>query len=137
VARRREPEPWPGVTDSLPDNLRYILTEPAFSAEAVTYLIWRQHTDPRWSCGTITFPEGDVDPDGSAYQLRILDGNPKTYLTYAEEYFERALDLADIKAVYAHQLLTSALVQKISNGETDVKDIQADIEEIGYPICAS
>ena len=71
-------------------------------------------------------------PDGSADLLSILDGDPNTYVEFAAEYFERTLAPADVAAVYAHQPLTPALVQRI-NPEIALGSLAGDIAEIGYP----
>ena len=76
--RTQPPEIWTGILDGVPDDFSSGLNEPAFSMNEVTFCIWRRYADYSWSHGPIDFPDGD-DPDGSAYLLEILDGDPKRY----------------------------------------------------------
>jgi len=124
------PQLWPGVLESVPEGFAAFLSEPAFSLEDTTFCIWRSQADNQWQRGTITFPAGD-DPDGSASLLALLDGNPLTYQTRAEEYFEQAVDLAAIQHIYQHKPITRAVVKSL-NPEMSLRALQEDMTEIGY-----
>ena len=89
------PRLWPGVLDEVPEEFAAFLTEPAFSISDTTFCLWRTKHDISWQHGNIQFPLG-YDPDGSADLLSILDGNPQTYQRWAQEYYERPLDLAAV-----------------------------------------
>jgi hypothetical protein len=128
----REPkEVWPGVLDEVPSEFDTALNEPAFSMEDTTFCIWRRYTDRRWQCGSIEYPDGD-DPDGSEMLLSILDGKPKSYKDWAEDYYERSVHLSAVKQVYAHEALTKQLIGRL-NPEVTLKELANDIKEIGYP----
>ena len=127
---------WPGVLDSVPDCFSDGLDEPAFSMEDTTFCIWRRYRDRKWHRGDIKFPKGN-DSDGSRELLSPLDGNPRTYLKWAHDYFdladaEHCLYIEHVRHVYAHKPLTAALVEEI-NPEVTLKALAADIAEIGYP----
>lgn len=124
--------PLPGIFDSLPDVFREsFLLEPAFDTSNSSFCIWRLASDERWSKGDVQLPSGN-DPDGSEELLSILAGDPQRYVRFAQEYFERGVDVSDVAAVYRHEPLTNALVQRL-NSETDIESLADDIAEIGYP----
>lgn len=130
---------WPGVLDTVPDSFADGLNEPAFSIEDTTFCIWRRDRDRKWHRGRITFPKGQPDPDGSEWLLSSLDGNPRTYLKWATDYYsldeddaERSLTLQHVRHVYDHKPLTKELVEEI-NPDLTLKALAADIAEIGYP----
>jgi hypothetical protein len=122
---------WPGVLENVPSEFAACLKEPAFCIEDTTFCIWRRYSDKSWQCGAIEFPAGQ-DPDGAQFLLAPLDGKPASYQAWAEDYYERAVPLARVRQVYAHQPLTEQLLQRL-NPETSLEELAADIEEIGYP----
>jgi len=122
---------WSGLLDAVPSEFQGFLSEPAFSIEDTTFCIWRKYTDSSWQVGKIDYPEGD-DPDGSEDLLFILDGKPPTYKEFAEEYYEREVDISAVEHVYQHKPLTSEIVAAL-NAEVAWEELQSDIEEIGYP----
>jgi hypothetical protein len=122
---------WPGIFDDVPDEFQKFLSEPAFSIEATTFCIWRRYIDSSWQVGKIDYPD-EGDPDGSEYMLSILDGKPLTYKEFAEEYYEKKLDLNAIEHVYRHGPLTGEIVSRLNN-EITLESLAADLEEIGYP----
>ena len=122
---------WPGVLDSVPDVFKSAFSEPAFSIEYTSFFIWRTYDDDQWHTGRISYPLGD-DPDGSAWMLAILDGHPATYQRWAEDYYQRPVDLAIVEHVYAHKPLTNQIVRSL-NPETNLAELAEDIAKIGYP----
>lgn len=122
---------WPGILDSVPEAFKSALTEPAFSIEHTSFCIWRTYADDRWHTGHISFPPGD-DPDGSAWMLAILDGNPIGYQRWAEDYYKLPVRLSAVEHVYAHKKLTDEVVRTL-NPETSLSELAADISRIGYP----
>jgi hypothetical protein len=131
----RHNSPWPGIFDSLPREFHAsFLKEPAFDSANSTFCIWRRTIDDGWSCGAVHLPPGE-DPDGSAWLLDILAGEPEQYVQFAAEYYERDIDLADVAAVYRHAGLSEALVRRL-NAEVGLESLAGDMIEIGYPEAA-
>jgi hypothetical protein len=128
---RRPKAVWPGVLDGVPAEFAACLKQPAFSIEDTTFCVWRCYRDSTWQRGAIAFPPG-ADPDGSLSLLSPLDGKPTTYKAWAEDYYERPVPLSAVRQVYAHEPLTQRLVHRL-NPEATMEQLQADIEEIGYP----
>lgn len=124
-------KPWPGVLDDIPTEFDNFLSEPAFSIGDVTFCLWRRYTDTSWQMGTIHYPAGR-DPDGSEELLSILDGEPTTYSEFAEEYYEQDIDTVVIEHIYQHRPLTDDIISAL-NTDISSEELQADIEEIGYP----
>lgn len=95
---------WPGVLDQVPSEFQAFLSEPAFSVSETTFCIWRRVEDDSWLTGHIEYPEGE-DSDGSEELLFALDGDPKSYQEFAEEYYERAVDFGSVTAICEHRPL--------------------------------
>jgi hypothetical protein len=125
---------WSGVLDDVPSEFQAFLSEPAFSIEDTTFCIWRKYTDSSWQVGGIDYPEGG-DPDGSEELLFILDGQPYTYKEFAEEYYEREVDISAVEHIYQHEPLTHEIVATL-NTDVSLDELEADVEEIGYPSSA-
>lgn len=131
--RKTPPGIWPGVLDEVPPQFKSSLEEPAFHMEDTTFCIWRLAGESTWSRSTIDFPPGDDDPDGSLWMLSALDGNPETYQSYADEYFELDVELNAIARVFAHEPLSAELLRAFPSSRT-MQDLISDAAEIGYPV---
>jgi hypothetical protein len=131
---RNEPKKvWPGVLDSVPEAFRSSLREPAFSMNDTTFCIWRTHVDTRWHTGKISYPPEAEDPDGSAWMLAILDGNPNTYKEWAEGYYEQSVSLPAIIHIYEHKILSPEIVREL-NPAIEFSSVLDDVATIDYPI---
>jgi len=122
---------WPGVLDQVPAEFGEFLTEPAFSMAETTFCVWRRNGDPSWQTGQIEYPDED-DPDGSEDLLFILDGEPETYKEFAEQYYERSIDLSVVTSAYEQETLTPQMIEKL-NPEASVESVASDLEQIDYP----
>ncbi len=130
--REAPPRVWPGILDSVPEVFNACLREPAFSPEVVTFCIWRRYGEPTWQVGPIAFPADHPDPDGSGVLLSPLDGRPRTYQEWAADYYEQEVSLSAVEHVYQHRALT-AEVAALLNPEVSLRELAADVSEIGYP----
>ncbi len=124
---------WPGIINSVSSEFAECLKEPAFKIEDTTFCIWRKHSDALWQRGDITFPEGHADPDGSEELLSPLNGQPETYRDWAAGCYERDISLRAVKHVYEHRPLNAAVIADL-NPEITLDDLEADLEEIKYPV---
>jgi hypothetical protein len=129
--RHRPAKLWDGLLDNVPKEFASFLTEPAFDMESTTFCIWRTYADKAWQCGKIDFPDKD-DPDGSKDLLFILDGNPRTYVAWAKEYYEKKISVRAVRDIYAHRPLTSEVIARL-NANLSLSELQEEIEEIGWP----
>ncbi|MDQ0585813.1 hypothetical protein QF030_008081 [Streptomyces rishiriensis] len=130
-------EPWPGVIDEVPEAFRSCVEEPAFTDEdgvpVVTACLWRGKTDDQWHHGTIGFPVGRADPDGTTGLFELLvDRTPEAFQRFAEDYYELPVDLRAVRDVYALRPLDQQLLSSL-NAEVTLADLAQDISEIGYP----
>jgi hypothetical protein len=123
---------WPGVLDGVPNEFAACLREPAFSVDDATFCIWRRPNDRGWQTGTIEFPSGTSDPDGSERLLSILDGRPESYRAWAENYFDREVPAEAVIHVYQHRPLSPEVVA-ILNPDSSLAELAAHLAEIGYP----
>jgi hypothetical protein len=118
------------------------MTEPAFCHEggtgpflAATVCLWRLLDDPLWRTGDIDFPRpaNAQDPDGSTWLFDLLaQRTPEAYCTYANDYFEIALNPVDVRQIFEHRPLNTELVQRI-NPDIDLADLTEALDVIGYP----
>ncbi|WP_433271529.1 hypothetical protein ACQPZF_12635 [Actinosynnema sp. CS-041913] len=129
-------EPWPGVLDSVPDAFRACVEEPAFSDEFgtpyATVCLWREHADDAWRHGDIVFPGGDQDGADWLFGL-LTDGTPEAFQEWAQDYYEKPVDLDAVRHVYAGHPLTADVVTTL-NAATTLTAVADDIVRIGYPI---
>jgi hypothetical protein len=124
---------WPGLLDGVPEVFQSARDDKTFwdplGAPQATVCFWRTTDDTAWRCGPV---EG-ADMDGADYLFELLaDGRPEAYLTFAEEYWEKALDLEPIRHVYALMPLTEYVVTSL-NPDCRLADLTDGIAEIGYP----
>lgn len=122
--------PNPRIFDGLPKEFhRNLLHEPAFDTANSTFCIWRRRDDRRWHRGPVESVDGD---DGSSELLAILKGDPTDYVTFANDYYERSLDVSSVAAIYRHEPLTDSLIQRL-NSDINLESVRPDLDEIGYP----
>lgn len=122
---------YPGLLTGFPDALVPALTEPAFSMEATTFLVWRLASQPAWQIGDIAWPTSD-DPDGSEDLLTLLDGDADRYAAWAADYFERDIDVSAVRQVFAHGAVREELLERLGSERT-LEELTEDLTEIGYP----
>lgn len=115
----------------LPPQFEPCMREPAFGPDTVSFCVWRLSDQHHWSCTKLDLA-ATHDFDGSAHMLSMFDGVPETYQAWATEYYERDISLRSVTSVYAHHTLSDELVAAL-NPKLNVKLLQADIVEIGYP----
>lgn len=126
-----EMKPWPGLLDGVPEVFHEQRDDKAFWDEAprATVCFWRTTEDTAWRCG----PVENVEADGADWLFELVaDGRPEAYLTFAEEYYEQALDLDAVRHVYALMPLTEYVVTSL-NRQRRLADLKEGIAEIGYP----
>ncbi|MBX0292107.1 hypothetical protein K3G63_16780 [Hymenobacter sp. HSC-4F20] len=121
------------VTRGLPEAFdEFMFGEPVNSI-GTTFCLWYTPAHG-WQTGVLPADEDD----GSDELLSIFDGDPATYTDWANEYFIDETDrdpIAEeaVAAVYAHQPLTKALVSALNSELEEWAQLEADLQEIGYP----
>ncbi|TCO47691.1 hypothetical protein EV646_105245 [Kribbella antiqua] len=119
---------WPGLIDGVPEVFHSARDDAAFQT-AATVCFWRTTDDTEWRCG----PVQNAEKDGADALFELLaDSRPEAYLTFAEDYYEVALDLEPIRHIYALMPLTEYVVTSL-NPERRLHDLKDEIAEIGYP----
>jgi hypothetical protein len=114
----------------------------------LTYLIWRKNNDENWHTGNL--PD---DQDYSEEFLQILDGNPETYKSWAEEYYydpdehwvegesdendedayKMPINLESVKYIYQNKPVNNKIVQSL-NPNITLEEVSEEIGSMGYPI---
>lgn len=119
------------LTANLPSVFHeFIFGEPVNSI-GTTFCLWT--TDNNWQVGKIENYE-----DNSEELLNIFDGNPQTYIDWATEYFEESykesgIPLETVTKIYNGETLTKEMVLSIVDDLEDWKQLETDLNEIGYP----
>jgi hypothetical protein len=128
---------WPGVLDSVPAAFHAQIEEPAFMFDglpAVTFCLWRETRDAKWHAGRIDFPHGHMDPDGSDWMLRLLMiPTPEAFVSFAEDYYEQAVDLDAVRHIFEGQPLTRGTVTSL-NRDASFAEISQEATLMGYPV---
>lgn len=125
-----------GVLDKLPKEFNdFIFGEPVKSI-GTTFCIWQTKSDNNWKIGEIDLPN-DEYKDGSSDLLQLLDGKPKTYKNWAEEYYEEKFEVNKLKLefvekIYNGTVITKELVSEINPELSDYQQLKSNLEEIGY-----
>lgn len=120
------------VTRGLPSYFdEFIFGEPVQSI-GTTFCLWYTAAHG-WQTGMV-----ENEEDGSEERLSIFDGNPETYANWANEYFIDDTDRASIEPnavakIYRGETLTKAMVLAIVNELEDWKQLEEDLQAIGYP----
>ncbi|MFE6907514.1 hypothetical protein [Streptomyces erythrochromogenes] len=126
---------WPGLVDTLPEVFRPLLDEPAFCDDEVqvaTVVFWRETHDTAWRSGPVEYAEYDDDGTGHLFHV-LAAGTPDAYRAFAEDHYERRLDLGAIRHVFALRPLTGDVVKAL-NPEADPTAVAAAVAATGYPV---
>ncbi|MEA9566266.1 hypothetical protein [Xanthomonas sp. WHRI 8932A] len=115
------------IRAQVPAEFSSFLNEPAFSMQHATFCYWRRAEDSAWSKVL-----GSLDDDGADEMLWLLVSGPSGYKEWAEDYFEVPVALDAVKALFAHQPLSEAIILRI-NPEADIDFTCEQAREIGYP----
>lgn len=120
-----------GVLEGLPKKFNnFIFGEPIKSI-GTTFCIWQTKTDNEWQTGEISLPN-DEYKDGSSDLLQLLDGKPTTFQNWAEDYYEKEINIEAVEKVFGGEIITKELVN-VLNSELEVYEkLKSDLEEIGY-----
>jgi hypothetical protein len=103
-----------------------LLDDPAFERDDVTFCVW--HCARGWEAGNPVFANGE--DDGSSYLLGILYTTAKSYCEWAKAYYERAVSLSAVQAVYNGATITSSLVAEL-NPSRDPSQALAELAQQG------
>lgn len=120
------------LTKSLPEIFNnFIFGEPV-NTRGTNFCIWT-NDDGNW----VYNKTEDID-NGMEELLYIFDNNPKTYIDWAEEYFEDSCCEAGISEKTVQQLfngetLTKNMVLSIVDEVDDWEQLKEDLAEIDYP----
>ncbi|MCA2229647.1 hypothetical protein [Nonomuraea aurantiaca] len=125
--------PWPGVVDDVPEVFRPQLDEVAFTLEDVpliTCCLWRTTSDDRWRTGRATY-----ERDGSDQMFDLLiDRSPAAYVAWAAtDEDEPPVPVEPVAHIFALRPLTEEVVRAL-NPEIGLRNVRADLQEIGYPL---
>jgi hypothetical protein len=127
--RPGQPQPW--IFDRLPSEFHEcLLHEQAFDTANSTFCVWRLVSDSQWKCGDVGSGSGD---DGSADLLAILAGDPRKYVEFASDHFERKLDPATVQAVYQREAMTPELASRL-NPDVNFQVLRGELRKLGYPL---
>ena len=121
------------IQQRVPPEFHSFLNEPAFSMEHATFCFWRREAVLHWTVVQPAFALLSAETDGSHELLQILDQEPATYQAWSQDYYERDIPLAPIRAIYDHLPLSTELLATL-NPDLQLADLATDAEAIGYPL---
>ena len=120
------------LTSNLPKIFNEFTFEEPIKSIGTTFCLWT--TEPEnWQVGKIENYE-----DNSENMLSILDGNPQTYIDWAEEYFEESykesgIPIDTVTKIYNGETLTKEMVLSVVDELEDWEQLEEDLKEIDYP----
>ena len=120
------------LTKKLPSIFDIFIFGEPVKTIGTTFCLWTIE-QKNWQVGQIENYE-----DNSEEMLNIFDGNPQTYIDWATEYFEEShvesrIPLDTVTKIYSGQTLTKEMVLTIVEELEDWEQLEADLNEIGYP----
>ncbi len=126
---RKDPQPWPGILDDLPADLKELLNRQPFGAEfplgEVTFCVWNTGKGLDWKKAKIEYPKREPpgDPDGSKYLL----GRFKQYFDHfdheMDEEYEQSFDADTLFQVFSGDPVTAEDLRRLKSG-LDLADLQ-------------
>jgi hypothetical protein len=120
------------LTFNLPEIFYEFTFDEPIKSIGTTFCLWT--TEPKnWQVGKI-----ENDEDNSKNMLSIFDGNPQTYIDWAEEYFEESyqesgIPIDTVTKIYNGETLTKEMVLSIVDELEDWEQLEEDLKEIDYP----
>ncbi|GAA4018438.1 hypothetical protein GCM10022408_35260 [Hymenobacter fastidiosus] len=121
------------LTHGLPAAFREFMFGEPVSSIGTTFCLWATGSEA-WQLG-----KGATDEDGSGELLYILDGHPRTYVEWAQEYFEEdtfpkdGLPVVAVAQLYYGETLTKTTVLSLVKHIADWEQLRRDLDEIDYP----
>ena len=105
----------------------FIFNEPMKTRKS-TFCIWRTIADSEWQTGET------VEPDGSEDILYLLDGDPKKYVEFCEDYYEKEIPLDIVEKIYQGESISLDMILKLNDEleDEDIETIKNELEEIKY-----
>lgn len=125
-------EKWKEILEKVPNIFSSAVSEPAFDMDSISFCFWRANDDVSWHCDSPETDEAE-DPDGSAFVLECVNGNPSIYQDFVGEYYEEDIPLSPIRHIYSHAVITQDIIDLL-NPEVKLEFIQDGLLEIGYPL---
>ncbi len=122
----------PRLLAGLPDDLRPCADEPAFTVDGVsdlTLALWSTGEEHGWSCG----PELDPEQDGGVWLFDVMDGNPDTYIAWAQDYYGTDVDRDIVAAIFRNEDLSDDDILTLCP-DCDVDEMREHLDAVNFPI---
>ena len=126
------PQPHkPAITTGLPARYRNFMFGEPVDSTGTTFCMWTDAQD-KWQTGA---PENASD--SSADLLSVFDGDAKTYIQFATDYYEDTFTPTEkaksvVNAIYKGEMLTSEMILALNEAFEHWEQLQQDLMEIGY-----
>ena len=118
---------------ALPEPFHEFMRQEPVQSIGTTFCLWTLANEP-WQLAP-----GSAAEDASGELLFLLDGHPRTYLTWAQEYFEEHIFpeggplLGTVMQLYYGETLTRPMVLSLVRHVADWEALRRDLDEINYP----
>lgn len=116
---------------SVPDVLQRFVDDALIDSTAVTFNGWLLAGDLGWSAGG-ELPTCENDLDGADCILSIVEGGPESFQEWAEENYERDIDVLAVEHIYMHNPLSEDIVRRL-NPSVTLGQAASELARIGYP----
>ncbi|MER8032862.1 hypothetical protein ABTZ78_28290 [Streptomyces bauhiniae] len=97
-----------------------------------TVCAWRETGADAWRCGPVRFAPGESDGAGWLFGL-LADGSPEAYAEFAEDYWERPVDVEAVRAVLTGATLTPGITKALSP-TADFALMAKAVRALGHPV---
>lgn len=116
------------LTKGLPEQFYDFIYNEPIKIRKSTFCIWRTIADSEWQTGET------VEPDGSEDILYLLDGDPKKYVEFCEDYYEKEIPLDIVEKIYQGESISLDMILKLNDEleDEDIETIKNELEEIKY-----
>ena len=110
--------------NKIPKDFESFYKEVSFKLDSASFYFWYLVDKKQWKSTSLNF--SDSSP------LDFLTNGPAFYHKWAEEYYERKLDIKDIEKIFNYEPISGKLLSKLSDNQVTLEDLEEDLQEIGY-----
>lgn len=115
---------YPGIYNTVPEQLLTYLHSPQIEFEDVTFCIWRTIEDESWQKGMVDIPV-DED-DGFEFLMGTIHTTATSYCEWAEGYYEMPIPSDVISTIYNGAVITADTIKQL-NPERHVEDVLKEL----------
>lgn len=105
----------------VPDRFLNFKKEPTFSLDKASFFFWKEQSEDTWKAAPSNLSEYPL--------LNVLLGGVDSYHSWAEEYYERKINIQVLREVCSSLSITAAQLL-ILNPDRKLEDLKEDLQGI-------